>query len=192
MSTEFVNRTIRSFSQTRWEVRAKSLQSIFTFYKKLNDFWDQCLSEYEEPDVKVRAIGIKTQMKGFDFFFGIHLGCFVLSQSDNLSATLQTPNMSSAEAQKLSRCTVDTIVSLREKAQFNKLWDETLSEATILEGDNPKLPRKRKAPQRIEKYFSGNANPDSHPDIQSHYHKIYHEAHDFVISAIQKRVAPNS
>ena len=93
LSTEFVNKTIRSFSQTRWEVRAKSLQSIFTFYKKLNDFWDQCLSEYEETDIKVRAIGIKTQMKSFDFFSGIHLGCFVLSQSDNLSATLQTPNM---------------------------------------------------------------------------------------------------
>ena len=36
MSTEFVNKTIRSFTQTRWTVRAKSLQSIFKFYIKLN------------------------------------------------------------------------------------------------------------------------------------------------------------
>lgn len=35
MSTEFVNKT-RSFTQTRWTVRAKSLQSIFKFYIKLN------------------------------------------------------------------------------------------------------------------------------------------------------------
>ena len=31
MSAEFVNKTIRSFSHTGWTVRAKGLQSIFTF-----------------------------------------------------------------------------------------------------------------------------------------------------------------
>ena len=77
-------------------------------------------------------------MKNFDFFFGIRLGHLVLSHSDNLSATLQTPNISAAEAQKLSRHTADTIVSLREEAQFNKFWNNTLSEATILEVGNPK------------------------------------------------------
>ena len=104
-----------------------------------------------------------------------------------LSATLQTPNTSAAEAQKLSRQTVDTIVLLREEAHFNKLCDDMLSKATILEVDNPKLPRRRKAPQRIEECFTGNAKPECHSGIQSHYRQIYYEALDFVISAIQKR-----
>ena len=52
MSTEFVNKTIRRFRQTRWTVRAKSLTSIFTFYNKLKNLWDWCLSEYGEPDIK--------------------------------------------------------------------------------------------------------------------------------------------
>ena len=103
MSTEFANKTIRNFSQTRWTVRAKSLQSIFIFYKKLKNLWDWCLSEYGEPDIKARVIGIKTQMKSFNFIFGIRLGHLVLSHSDNLSVTLQTRKMSAAEAQKLSR-----------------------------------------------------------------------------------------
>ena len=152
MSTEFINKTIRSFSQTRWTVRAKSLQSIFTFSKKLKNLWDWCLSEYGEPDISA------------------------------LSATLQTPNISAAEAQKLSRSTTGTIVSLQEEAQFNKFWG-----ATIVEVDNPKLPRKGKAPQRIEECFTGNANPEFHSDIQSHYRQIYYETLDFVTSAIQKR-----
>ena len=126
-------------------------------------------------------------MKSFNFFFGIRLGHLVLSHSDKLSVTLQTPKISAAEAQKLSRRTVGTIVSLREEAHFNKSWHGTLSEATILEVDNPKLPRKRKAPQRIEECFTGNASPEFHSDIQSHYRQIYYEALDFVISAIQKR-----
>ena len=142
MSTEFVNKTVRSFSKTRWTVRAKSLQSTFTFYKKLKNLWDWCLSEYGEPDIKARVIGTKTQMKRFNFFFGIRLGHLVLSHSYNLSVTLQKPKMSAAEAQKLSRRIVGTIVSLREEAQFNKFWHDTLSEATVLEVDNPKLPRK--------------------------------------------------
>ena len=106
MSREFLNETVRSFSQARWTDPAKSLQSIFTFYKKLKDLWDWCLSEYGEPDIKARVIEIKTQMKSFNFFFGIRLGYLVLSHSDNLSVTLQTPKMSAAEAQKLSRRTV--------------------------------------------------------------------------------------
>ena len=58
--------------------------------------------------------------------------------------------MSAAEAKKFSQRTVDTIVLLQKEIQFNKFWRDTLSEATILEIDNPPLPRKRKAPQRIE------------------------------------------
>ena len=136
MSTEFVNETIRSFSQAQWTVREKCLQIIFTFYKKLKKLWDWCSSEYGEPDIKARVIGIKLQMKSFEFFFGVLLGHLVLSHSENLSVTLQTPKMSAAEAQKISRCAVGTIVSLREEAQFNKFWHDTLSEGTILEVDN--------------------------------------------------------
>ena len=58
--------------------------------------------------------------------------------------------MSAAEAKEFSQRTVDTIVLLQKEIQFNKFWRDTLSEATILEIDNPPLPRKRKAPQRIE------------------------------------------
>ena len=58
--------------------------------------------------------------------------------------------MSAAEAKKFSQRTVDTIALLQKEIQFNKFWRDTLSEATILDIDNPMLPRKRKAPQRIE------------------------------------------
>ena len=126
-------------------------------------------------------------MKSFNFFFSIRLGYLVLSHSDNLSVTLQTPNMSAAEAQKSLRRIADTIVSLQEQAEFNKFWEDTLSEATILDVDNPKLPRKRRAAQRIEECFSGNANPEFHSYIQNHYQQIYYETFDFVIIAVQKR-----
>ena len=91
----------------------------------------------------------------------------------NLSATLQIPNMSAAKAQKLSRRTVDTIDSFREEAQLDKFWDDTLSDLTILEVDNTKLPRKRKSPQRIEDCFNGSANLEFYSVIPSYYRQIY-------------------
>ena len=59
------------------------------------------------------------------------------------------PNLSAAYVHKLSRCTVHTIVSDREEDQFNRFWDDTLSEASILEVDNSKLHRKRNPPKKL-------------------------------------------
>ena len=61
----------------------KKSTEYFSFYKNLKNLWDWFLSEYGEPDIKARVIGIKTQMKSFDFFFGIRLGHLVFSHSDN-------------------------------------------------------------------------------------------------------------
>ena len=57
-------------------------EDISTFYKKLKNLWDWCLSEYGKPDIKGRVIGIKTPMKSFNFFFVIRLGHLILSHSD--------------------------------------------------------------------------------------------------------------
>ena len=106
----------------------KKSRVFLQFTKKLKNLWDWWLSEYGESDIKARVIGIKTQMKSFNFFFGIRLGHLVLSHSNNLGRTLQTPKISAVEAQKLSWHTVGTI-----EAHFNKFWHDMLSEATILE-----------------------------------------------------------
>ena len=66
---------------------------------------DLFFSGYGEPNIKVKVIGIKTQMESFDFIFGIRLSYL---------------------------------------AQFNKFWDHTLSDATILEADNQSYPGKKK------------------------------------------------
>ena len=47
-----------------------------------------------------------------------------------------------------------------------------------------KLPRKRRAPPRIEECLVGNAAPDCDEDIVSYHMKIYYEALDFITIAI--------
>ena len=88
---------------------AASLNSIFQNYTQLKVFWDWCLTEYRDTEAKARAGGVKVQMKSFDFFFGIRLGYLLLSHSDNLSASLQSPDLSAVDGQAISRRTVSVL-----------------------------------------------------------------------------------
>ena len=97
---------IRMFCQTRRTVRAASLNSIFQNYSQLEELWDWCLTEYQDTETKARAGGVKVQMNSFDFFFGIRLGYLLLFHSDNLSASFQSPDLSAADGQAISRRTV--------------------------------------------------------------------------------------
>ena len=54
--------TLRSFSQTRWTVRASSLTSICENYKELEELWNWCLVEYEDREAKARIHGVQAQM----------------------------------------------------------------------------------------------------------------------------------
>ena len=82
---------------TRWTVRANALKSIAENYSTLMDTWDECLENARDTETKARILGVKSQMRTFDFFFGIHLGELILSHSDNLSKTLQRKDISAAE-----------------------------------------------------------------------------------------------
>ena len=47
----------------------KKSAEYFYILQKAKEPVGLCLSEYREPDIKARVIGIKTQMKNFDLFF---------------------------------------------------------------------------------------------------------------------------
>ena len=47
--------------------------------------WEESLEVLKDTETKARAIEVATQMKIFDFFFGVVLGQLMLGHSDNLS-----------------------------------------------------------------------------------------------------------
>ena len=51
--------------------------------------------------MRARIHGVAAQMKAFDYFFGVSLGCLLLQQGDNLSRTMQRADMSAAEGQEV-------------------------------------------------------------------------------------------
>ena len=64
-------------------------------YDVLQSTWDEALSIVKDTESKARIIGVASQMKTFDFFFGVFLGEMILRHCDNLSQTLQSKKISS-------------------------------------------------------------------------------------------------
>ena len=78
-------------------------------------------------------------MKSFDFFFGIRLGYLLLWHSDNLSASLQSPDLSVADGQSISRGTVSVLESLKDEDSYLMFWKRCLNEAAKNGVNDPKI-----------------------------------------------------
>ena len=59
--------------------------------------------------MRARIIGCKAQMERSDFFFGLHLGEWLYSHTDNLSKTLQDTKMAAVSGQRLANLTKDPV-----------------------------------------------------------------------------------
>ena len=53
--------------------------------------------------------------------------------------------------------------------------------------NEPQLPRRRKAPRRIEECVSGTAQAEFPTTVEAHYRTVYYEALDLVTSCIKTR-----
>ena len=66
----------RTLCPTRWTVKANSLKSVLDNFKPLTQLWEDSLETNLNSEIKSRIIGMKTQMRAFDYFFrptsGVH------------------------------------------------------------------------------------------------------------------------
>ena len=59
---------IRVLCQTRWTVRAETLQSMFNSYEILQNVWVESLDAATNTERKAHIQGVASQMKTFDYF----------------------------------------------------------------------------------------------------------------------------
>uniref|UniRef100_H3B5T8 TTF-type domain-containing protein n=1 Tax=Latimeria chalumnae TaxID=7897 RepID=H3B5T8_LATCH len=174
---------IRVLCPTRWTVKGKSLKSVLDNYEVLQKTWIADKDRVLNPETKIRILGVSSQMKSFDFLFGAALGEVLFHHCDNLSTTLQSPEICASEGQNLARMTVVTLKSLSSEAEFKKFGIQVQEMASNQDVDEPQLPRKRKAPSRLEDGTSA-AFPSS---VEDHYRKIYETGFNIVMSCIKER-----
>ena len=66
------------------------------------------LEHIKDTEMKARIQGIATEMKNFDYFFGISLDLLILWHTDNLSRIMQRADMSAIEDQVVTGLTLST------------------------------------------------------------------------------------
>ena len=113
---------MRLLCPTRWTVKADSLKSVLDNYETLMETWNESVEVLKDTEMKARVLGVLSQMKRFDYFFGVLLGEVILSHSDNLSRTLQKRDISAAEGQEIAELTVKTLESIRSDIKFELFW----------------------------------------------------------------------
>ncbi|XP_074641139.1 zinc finger MYM-type protein 1-like [Tubulanus polymorphus] len=182
---------LRVLCPTRWTVRAASLSSILDNYQILLELWEQ--TDYvKDTDTKARIIGVQSQMKQWDFFWGVNLARLVLRHADNLSKTLQNPNLTAAAGQKCAMDTLSTLRAIRTDRDFDLFYDTVLKMAQQTDEDgypkleisDPKLPRRRNTPARFE---MGNAAPEHPGTPRDYFRSQYFDVLDRIIISIESR-----
>ncbi len=176
--------SIRTLCPTRWTVRANSLSSVLANYEHIQTLWEEALSATTDTEMKARIRGVSSQMTTFQFFFGLVLSELILQHTDQLSKTLQNPDLSSMEGHYTAMLTVKTLQTIRTEADFNLFWKKAEMKRLKLNIDEPQLPRRRKIPKRFEQGTSVEEYPDS---VESLYRQVYFEAIDLAMNSIKSR-----
>ena len=126
-------------------------------------------------------------MTMFNFYFGCTLGEQLLRQTDNLSRALQDSSTSAAQGNRLAQDVVKGFLKDRADTLFSLFWARILQHKTteFQTIQEPKLPRKRKAPVRHE---VGEQDTHHFPESpKDHYRRIYFNEIDTVTQCIAPR-----
>ena len=182
--TEIETPGIRLLCPTRWTVRGDSLDSVCENYSILLDTFERSLEIVSDTETKSRIIGVLSQMKLFQYYFGVKLGQLIFGHCDNLSRTLQHKDLSAAEGQPVAALTITTLQSIRTDEMFDLFWEKVQMECEKLDVEEAKLPRARKAPKRYEIGQGDSSYPDSPKAL---YRITYFEGLDLVVNAVKER-----
>jgi len=171
--------SIRTLCPTRWTVRAESLKSIVANYSNIQSLWEEALECTSQTEMKARIQGVSSQMEAFKFYFSLLLAEMILRHTDNLSKTLQNPELASMQAYEIAMLTVKTLKSIRTEQNFDLFWEKVELERKQLSIGDPCLPRKRKRPRRLE---IGSSEGEFHTAPKDLFRQTYFEAFDLAIN----------
>ena len=114
-------------------------------------------------------------METFDFLFGVLIGELLLCHSDNLSKILQSKDISAAKAQQIVFMTLKTLEDMKTEERFSALGISAVKIAENFGVNNPRLPRKRKVPERFGR---GESVPTHFTAVDDNYRDIFYQALD--------------
>ena len=80
--------------------KEKTMENIVSNYIVFQNLWEEVKDITNDFEVWACIVGVQAQMEKFELLFGLVLGIHILKHTDNLSKTLQSPELTAADGQK--------------------------------------------------------------------------------------------
>ena len=84
--------------------------------------WEWLLDNYLDTEMNARIRGVDVNMHTFDYVFKVYLGELIFGHSDNLSKSLQNPNLSDVDGWCTANATVEALKSIKNDENFELFW----------------------------------------------------------------------
>ena len=102
------------------------MESVVSNYIVFQNLWEEVKDLTNDSEVQACIVGVQAQMEKFELLFGLVLSIRILKHTNNLSKTLQSPELTSADGQKLAYLTCQTLEKIRNDECFDLFWDKVI------------------------------------------------------------------
>ena len=179
--------SLRPLCQTRWTCTEPALASVLRNYDALRAaLEDMAQDPLIRADTASTASSLHSRMENFDFFFGVSLARHLLLMTNPVMTAVQGEKNTVASNLELAKALRAAVCGQRDR--FPEFWAQTLSEASRLDVDEPVLPRKKRAPRRLD----DGAAPHHPVTPEEMYRPVYIEAVETLGGALERRYDPSA
>nr|CAH7751726.1 unnamed protein product [Callosobruchus chinensis] len=143
----------------------------------------------QKDDSGAKAKGFLKSLQSFESLFIIKFLIQILDGIEALNATLQKISLHLQKVVDNINTLKQILSSQRTDEHFQKIWKSTVDLAHILELDEPKTPKIRMRPKRIDESSS---EPHQFSSPADYYRKMYFEVLDKAVGCIEERFTRNA
>lgn len=119
--------TLKSCSITRWACRAEAVKSVLNNYGVLLLAIEDICESSSVPEMCAKGMGLKYQLKSFDFIFGLYLLNPILNIILKTSSLLQSPNMDLVLAVNSVESLVQNLMAMRNSdEEFINIYQQSV------------------------------------------------------------------
>ncbi|XP_053968442.1 uncharacterized protein LOC128869864 [Anastrepha ludens] len=182
-------RILEKESRALWVVRIKSLKTVRDNYAQLMQFFhDRSVDKEINSAMSAKASGFYDYMESFDCTFYLNMLIEMFDRIEILNKDLQKMNLSVIESYEKVGAVTDVLNASRD-SKFEEIWQKSVQAAEDLEIDEPRIPRQRKIPKRLDTGTTTNVQFKTAKDF---FRKSYIEIYDQLISSLRRRFENDS
>ncbi|CAF3901627.1 unnamed protein product [Rotaria sordida] len=172
--------TIKEVCETRWTCRLECLKVILLRFNEIIT----TLEVIEVPD----AFLLLNSLLSFDFIFHLFIMMEIYFLTNILSKFLQHSNVSLTDVLAQVKITIDTLKSLQNETEFERIYNEVLKLCNDNGIEPPEKPRTKRIPVR----FGGSDDGTAGLNVKDYYRiKIYYVILDNIITSINHKFDEN-